>query len=109
MPANSVEETYLAKTRKSAELMERAARSLPGGVTRNFGYHRPYPVVMDRGKGPFLWDVDGNRYVDLVYNGLSLIHGHACGSARGRRVRRCGHKAQRAHRPEGKYQRYESQ
>lgn len=77
MVANSVEETYRAKTRKSAELMERAARSLPGGVTRNFGYHRPYPVVMDRGKGAFLWDVDGNRYVDLVYNGLSLIHGHA--------------------------------
>jgi glutamate-1-semialdehyde 2,1-aminomutase len=73
----TIEETFLAKTRKSAELIERAARSLPGGVTRNFGYHRPYPVVMDRGKGAFLWDVDGNRYVDLVYNGLSLIHGHA--------------------------------
>ncbi|MGH9682971.1 MAG: aspartate aminotransferase family protein [Candidatus Acidiferrales bacterium] len=59
--------------------MEHAARSLPGGVTRNFGYHRPYPVVMERGKGAFLWDVDGNRYVDLIYNGLSLIHGHAYG------------------------------
>jgi glutamate-1-semialdehyde 2,1-aminomutase len=77
MAASSVEETYLAKTRKSAELMQRAAHSLPAGVTRNFGYHRPYPVVMDRGKGAFLWDVDGNRYVDLIYNGLSLIHGHA--------------------------------
>jgi glutamate-1-semialdehyde 2,1-aminomutase len=77
MAANSVEATYRAKTRKSAELMKRAAGSLPGGLTRNFGYHRPYPVVMDRGNGAFLWDVDGNRYVDLVYNGLSLIHGHA--------------------------------
>jgi glutamate-1-semialdehyde 2,1-aminomutase len=73
----SVEQTYLARTRKSAELMERAEHSLPGGVTRNFGYHPPYPVVMDRGDGAFLWDVDGNRYVDLVCNGLSLIHGHA--------------------------------
>ncbi len=77
IPAHSVEQTYLAKTRKSAELMQRAARTLPGGLTRNFGYHRPYPVVMDRGNGAFLLDVDGNRYVDLVYNGLSLIHGHA--------------------------------
>jgi glutamate-1-semialdehyde 2,1-aminomutase len=33
--------------------------------------------VIERGEGPYLWDVDGNRYVDLVYNGLSLIHGHA--------------------------------
>ena len=75
--SNSVEETYLAKTRQSARLMSRAEHSLPGGLTRNFGYHRPYPVVMEKGNGPFLWDVDGNRYVDLVYNGLSLIHGHA--------------------------------
>jgi glutamate-1-semialdehyde 2,1-aminomutase len=77
MPVNGIEETYRAKTRKSAEWMERGGRSLPGGVTRNFGYHRPYPVVMDRGQGAFLWDVDGNRYIDLNYNGLSLIHGHA--------------------------------
>lgn len=77
MPVNGIEETYRAKTWKSAEWMERAGRSLPGGVTRNFGYHRPYPVVMDRGQGAFLWDVDGNRYIDLNYNGLSLIHGHA--------------------------------
>ena len=75
--SNSVEETYLAKTRQSARLMSRAEHSLPGGLTRNFGYHRPYPVVMEKGNGPFLWDVDGNRYVDLVYNGLALIHGHA--------------------------------
>ncbi len=77
MAVNRIEEAYRAKTRKSADWMERGGRSLPGGVTRNFGYHRPYPVVMDRGKGAFLWDVDGNRYIDLNYNGLSLIHGHA--------------------------------
>ncbi|MGH9761489.1 MAG: aspartate aminotransferase family protein, partial [Blastocatellia bacterium] len=67
MAPKSIEETYAAKTCKSSELMEHAARSLPGGVTRNFGYHRPYPVVMERGKGAFLWDVDRNRYVDLIY------------------------------------------
>jgi glutamate-1-semialdehyde 2,1-aminomutase len=50
---------------------------MPGGSTRTFGWHEPYPLVIERGEGPYLWDVDGNRYVDLVYNGLSLIHGHA--------------------------------
>jgi len=74
---NGIEETYRARTPKSAELVARANRSLPGGVTRGFGYYRPYQAVMERGEGAFLWDVDGNRYVDLVYNGLSLIHGHA--------------------------------
>lgn len=74
---SGIEETYRSRTRKSCELVERARRSLPGGVTRGFGYYRPYQAVMERGEGAFLWDIDGNRYVDLVYNGLSLIHGHA--------------------------------
>jgi glutamate-1-semialdehyde 2,1-aminomutase len=77
MALNSIEETYRARTPASAELLARAKASLPGGLTRNFGYFPPYPVVHRRGQGPYLWDLDGNRYVDLNYNGLSLIHGHA--------------------------------
>ncbi len=74
---NGIEETYRSRTRKSAELAARARQTLPGGVTRGFGYFLPYQAVMERGEGAYLWDVDGNRYIDLVYNGLSLIHGHA--------------------------------
>ena len=77
MALNSIEETYRARTPASAELLARAKQSLPGGLTRNFGYFPPYPVVHRHGQGPYLWDLDGNRYVDLNYNGLSLIHGHA--------------------------------
>ena len=47
------------------------------GITRGWGYHHPYPIVAERGEGPYLIDLDGNRYVDLANNGLSLIHGHA--------------------------------
>jgi glutamate-1-semialdehyde 2,1-aminomutase len=32
---------------------------------------------VERGKGPLLWDVDGNSYIDLLYNYTSLVHGHA--------------------------------
>ncbi len=74
---HKIDETYRLRTRKSAEIVARATRSLPGGVTRAFGYYRPYQAVMARGEGAHLWDIDGNRYVDLVSNGLSLIHGHA--------------------------------
>ncbi len=77
MAINSIEETYRARTAGSAALLARARQSLPGGLSRNFGYYPPYPVVDQRGQGSYLWDVDGNRYVDLNYNGLSLIHGHA--------------------------------
>jgi glutamate-1-semialdehyde 2,1-aminomutase len=77
MARNDIEEVYLSRTPRSASLTERAKRSLPGGLTRNFGFYKPYPVIHERGEGAYLWDVDGNRYVDLNYNGLSLIHGHA--------------------------------
>jgi glutamate-1-semialdehyde 2,1-aminomutase len=73
----SIESDYLQRTPTSAKLTERAIRVMPGGVTRGFGFHFPYPAVMVRGEGCYLWDVDGNRYVDLINNGLALIHGHA--------------------------------
>ena len=70
---------YRALTPASRRLMARAARAMPGGNTRTTSYHPPYPVVFESGKGPWLRDADGRRYVDLFYNGLSLIHGHAYG------------------------------
>jgi glutamate-1-semialdehyde 2,1-aminomutase len=39
-------------------------------------YQLPYPVVVDRAEGPWLWDVDGNRYLDLRSGDWALIHGH---------------------------------
>ncbi len=73
----SLEDAYVRRTQRSAEAMERARRYMVRGITRGWGYHRPYPIVAARGEGPYLIDIDGNRYVDLANNGLSLIHGHA--------------------------------
>jgi glutamate-1-semialdehyde 2,1-aminomutase len=73
----SVEEVYRRRTPRSAQAMERARLYMVRGITRGWGYHRPYPIVGARGEGPYLFDLDGNRYVDLANNGLSLIHGHA--------------------------------
>ncbi len=72
-----LEEIYRRRTPRSEQAMERARRYMVRGITRGWGYHRPYPIVGARGEGPYLFDLDGNRYVDLVNNGLSLIHGHA--------------------------------
>lgn len=68
---------YRRLTPRSADLMARASKSMPRGLTRTLSYFGPYPVVFDRGRGAHIYDVDGNRYVDLFSNGLSLIHGHA--------------------------------
>jgi glutamate-1-semialdehyde 2,1-aminomutase len=73
----SLEQLYRSRTPLSAEAMVRARRYMVRGLTRGWGYHRPYPLVAKRGEGPYMIDLDDNRYVDLANNGLSLIHGHA--------------------------------
>jgi glutamate-1-semialdehyde 2,1-aminomutase len=65
---------------RSAELFQRASAILPGGVNspvRAFGSVGGTPVFMASGSGPYLTDVDGNRYVDLVCSWGPMILGHA--------------------------------
>jgi glutamate-1-semialdehyde 2,1-aminomutase len=65
---------------RSAELFSRAAELMPGGVNspvRAFGSVGGTPVFMAAGHGPYLTDVDGNTYVDLVCSWGPMILGHA--------------------------------
>lgn len=43
-----------------------------------FGAHNyhPLPVVLDRGKGPFVWDVDGKKYYDFLSAYSAVNQGH---------------------------------
>ena len=50
---------------------------MPGGDTRSVQQYRPYALTIVRGEGPFLYDADGNRYIDLLGNYTSLVHGNA--------------------------------
>ena len=64
---------------RSAELIQRAARSIPGGVNspvRAFKGVGGDPVFFDRGEGAYLTDVDGNRYIDYVGSWGPMILGH---------------------------------
>jgi glutamate-1-semialdehyde 2,1-aminomutase len=72
-----IEARYYERTPRSAQLATLAERLMPGGDTRAAAYFPPYPVTMARGEGPFLWDVDGNRYIDVLGNYTSLVHGNA--------------------------------
>lgn len=73
---STIHDRHERRTPASAALMRRAANSMPHGVTRTLSWFDPYPVVFERGEGAYLYDIDGNRYLDLFANGLSLIHGH---------------------------------
>jgi len=64
----------------SQALFDRARAIVPGGVNspvRAFRAVGGTPRFMDRGSGPWLFDADGRRYVDLVCSWGPLIHGHA--------------------------------
>ncbi len=65
---------------KSHALFEAGKRVIPGGVNspvRAFRGVGGDPVFFARGKGAYVWDVDGNEYVDYVGSWGPLIAGHA--------------------------------
>lgn len=64
----------------SAALFAQAKQLMPGGVNspaRAFGAVGGDPVFIDRAKGAYLYDVDGNRYIDYVGSWGPMILGHA--------------------------------
>ncbi len=67
-------------TPKSNELFQQAQALLPGGVdspVRAFRAVGGQPLFIERGQGAYLYDVDGNRYIDYVLSWGPLILGHA--------------------------------
>ncbi len=67
-------------TTASERLWEQARKLMPGGVNspvRAFGAVGGTPRFIERGEGAYLYDVDGNRYVDYVLSWGPLVLGHA--------------------------------
>src|SRR5205807_4944390 len=59
------------------ELLKRAAHVLPGGV---LGNHRSGPgleFVVKEGRGAYLWDTNGRRYLDYLLGSGPMVLGHA--------------------------------
>lgn len=65
---------------KSRQAFARAQMVIPGGVNspvRAFKSVGREPVFIDRGEGAYIWDIDGNKYLDFVGSWGPLIAGHA--------------------------------
>jgi len=65
---------------KSKQLFERAQLSIPGGVNspvRAFKSVGGTPIFMHHAKGAYLYDVDGNKYIDYIASWGPMILGHA--------------------------------
>ncbi|MGH7997900.1 MAG: glutamate-1-semialdehyde 2,1-aminomutase [Brasilonema sp.] len=68
------------KTTKSQEVFAAAQNLMPGGVSspvRAFKSVGGQPIVFDRVNGAYIWDVDGNQYIDYVGTWGPAICGHA--------------------------------
>src|SRR6516225_1593475 len=64
---------------RSRDAYQRACRVIPGGVNspaRAFGGVGGEPVFIAQGEGPYLFDIDGNTYIDYVGSWGPLIFGH---------------------------------
>jgi glutamate-1-semialdehyde 2,1-aminomutase len=72
-----MDQTYAEKTEESRELYRRAKKVFAGGVSHNARLYEPYPLFVKRAKGEYLWDEDGNRYVDYWMGHTALILGHS--------------------------------
>lgn len=65
---------------KSIAAFEKAYKVIPGGVdspVRAFKGVEGTPPFIERGEGGYLYDIDGNRYIDFVQSWGPLIFGHA--------------------------------
>ena len=68
---------YMARTKRSAALYERARKVLPGGIGGNAKFMKPYPLYIKGARGSKIVDIDGNEYVDFIQsNGVSIL-GHS--------------------------------
>ncbi|MFV0482006.1 MAG: glutamate-1-semialdehyde 2,1-aminomutase [Campylobacteraceae bacterium] len=70
----------MSKTKKSKKAFIAAKKVIPGGVdspVRAFSSVGQTPLFISRGDGAYIYDIDGNRYVDFVQSWGPLIFGHA--------------------------------
>jgi len=66
------------KTNPNSEsLYQQAVEVIPGGVSRNTVYHKPYPQYAASASACYVTDVDGTQRIDFANNMAALIHGHA--------------------------------
>ena len=70
-------ELYKTKTFESMNLYFRAREIFPGGVSHNIRFFKPYPFFTRKARGKFLYDVDGNKYLDFWNGHWALILGHS--------------------------------
>lgn len=68
-------EYFEKKCAKSKALTDEAKKYIPGGVQHNLAFNYPFPIAIEKADGAFMWDVDGNRYIDFLQAGGPTVLG----------------------------------
>ncbi len=63
------------KCTSSKKMIDNAKNYIPGGVQHNLAFNYPYPIVFDKAEGAYLYDIDGNRYIDFLQAGGPTVLG----------------------------------
>jgi glutamate-1-semialdehyde 2,1-aminomutase len=66
---------YENKCSQSKAVYEEAKEYIPGGVQHNLAFNKPFPVCFSRAEGAYLYDKDGNKYIDFLQAGGPTILG----------------------------------
>ncbi len=63
------------KCQRSKALTDEAKKLIPGGVQHNLAFNYPFPIAIEKTDGAYLWDADGNRYIDFLQAGGPTLLG----------------------------------
>lgn len=72
----STDQKNLSATNEE-ELYLQAKRVMPGGISRNAVFRKPYPHYAKKASGCYITDINGIERVDFANNMASMIHGHS--------------------------------
>ncbi len=61
--------------KRSKELSDEAKKLIPGGVQHNLAFNYPFPIAIEKADGAYMWDADGNRYIDFLQAGGPTVLG----------------------------------
>ena len=66
---------FETKCPRSKALTTEAREYIPGGVQHNLAFNYPFPIAVEKADGAYLWDADGNRYIDFLQAGGPTVLG----------------------------------
>lgn len=72
---NTILKYYDEKCRESRAVFEESQKYIPGGVQHNLAFNKPFPMCMSKANGAYLYDKDGNKYIDFLQAGGPTILG----------------------------------